>query len=94
MGLVESIGATNPRMRSLLVSVDRRPVVEHYFGKASPHEYANVYSVTKSVLSLLVGIAIGRGEIRSVEQMLGQLLGETVSLHPLLEPSACESSSR
>jgi CubicO group peptidase (beta-lactamase class C family) len=82
-GLLESIAATNPRMRSLLVSVDGRPVVEHYFGTASSHECANIYSVTKSVLSLLIGIGIGRGEIRSVEQTLRQLLSETVFPSPV-----------
>jgi len=66
----DDIAERNPRMRSFLVSVNGENVTERYFGTATPEEYANVYSVTKSVLSLLVGIALGTGEIKSLNQSM------------------------
>ena len=57
-----------PRLRSLLVSVDNQLVEEHYYHGASSRRLANVKSVSKSIISLLVGIAIDRGDIPSVDQ--------------------------
>ena len=57
----------NHRLRSLLVVKDGRLVVEEYFGTAHPDTLADVRSVTKSVVSALVGIAVERGEIGSVD---------------------------
>ena len=47
-------------VRVVLVSADGKPLVEHYSG-TSPEEYHPVMSVTKSVLSTAVGIAIEDG---------------------------------
>ena len=49
-----------PRLRSLLVSVDGQLVEEHYYHGATASRLANVKSVSKSIISLLVGIAIDR----------------------------------
>ena len=57
-----------PRMRSLLVSHDGELVLEEYFNGQSARRPANVKSVSKSVLSALVGIAIGQGHIAGVDQ--------------------------
>ena len=61
--------------RALLVSVCGKPVLQRYdktTAKASHH----VASVTKSVVSTLVGIAIAGGLIKDVNQTLSQLLPE------------------
>ena len=47
-------------VRAVLVIVDDRTVIEEYYD-TSADEFRNVYSVTKSVLSTLVGIAIDEG---------------------------------
>ena len=60
-------------VRAVLVSVDGATVVAHYRDSA-PDETAHVWSVTKSVLSMLVGIAIADGHLRGLEQTLAELL--------------------
>jgi len=59
-----------PRLRSLLVSVDDELVEEHYYHGASSGRVANLKSASKSIISLLVGIAIDLGHIQSVNQAI------------------------
>ena len=59
-------------VRSVLVSVDGQIVVKFHQNRATD-EYAHVYSVTKSVMSILVGIAVDEGRLH-VEQTLRELL--------------------
>lgn len=61
------------QVRAVLVYHDGEPVLERYTG-ASPEDYWDLQSVTKSVLATLIGIAIERGQIESVDQTLGDLL--------------------
>ena len=58
----------------VLVSVDGRLVSELYRHEATPSTYTHVWSVTKSVVSTLVGIAIAEGKIKSLDQTVAQLL--------------------
>jgi CubicO group peptidase (beta-lactamase class C family) len=59
-------------VRSVLVSVDGRTTAS-YFNKRRPSDHAHVWSVTKSVISILVGIAVDEGRLR-VDQTLQELL--------------------
>ena len=52
-----------PRLYSLLISQDGNLVVERYFNGQSAARTANVKSVSKSVMSALVGIAIDQGHV-------------------------------
>ena len=56
-----------PRVRSLLISVQGEPLVERYFHGARRSRAANVKSVSKSIISALVGIAVADGLIPSVD---------------------------
>jgi CubicO group peptidase (beta-lactamase class C family) len=47
---------------------------ERRYVRGEPASRGDVHSVTKSVLGTLIGIAVDRGEIRSVQQTLGELL--------------------
>lgn len=62
-------------LTSLVVA--RGGVVERqeYFNGGAADVAQDVRSVTKSVMSLLVGIAIDRGCLRNLDQTLGELLG-------------------
>src|SRR5688500_6303071 len=64
-----------PRLRSLLVSHRGTIVLEHY---ATPRArgLSNVKSVSKSVISALVGIAIQRGDIKGVQQPIADYFPE------------------
>lgn len=66
-------GAPDLRLvRSVLVSVDGRTTIS-YFNKRRPTDHAHVWSVTKSVISILVGTAVDEGRLR-VDQTLQELL--------------------
>ena len=77
-----SRAALLPRLKSLLVSVDGELVEEHYFNGASASRTANLKSASKSVISLLVGIAIERGEIESVRAPIGPFFSQYIEAHP------------
>jgi CubicO group peptidase (beta-lactamase class C family) len=57
-----------PRLRSLLVSRRGEIVLERYYNGARANQLANIKSASKSVISALVGIAIARGDIKSIDQ--------------------------
>jgi CubicO group peptidase (beta-lactamase class C family) len=59
-----------PRLRSLVVSHKGTIVLERYFNGARAAQAANIKSASKSVISALVGIAIGKGHIKSVDQKI------------------------
>jgi len=56
-----------PRLHSLLASRRGEVVLERYFNGTRPGRAANVKSVSKSIISALVGIAIDRGLIAGPE---------------------------
>jgi CubicO group peptidase (beta-lactamase class C family) len=94
-----STGAVSlDNVRGVLVSVDGETRVSHYRQDSTPADTTHVWSVTKSVVSTLVGIALSEGLIGSLEQPLAELLPEhrrvmppdvtTVTLRELMTMSA------
>jgi len=57
-----------PRLRSLQVAVRGTTRLEYYARNAARNRVTNVKSVSKSVISTLVGVAIEGGRIRSVRE--------------------------
>ena len=47
---------------------------EEYWDDWTPHTPSNIFSCTKSIVSLLVGIAIDEGYIKSVNQSIGDFI--------------------
>jgi CubicO group peptidase (beta-lactamase class C family) len=66
-------GGAFDQVRAILVSVDGRPVFERYY-HSSAATTGNVFSVTKSVMSMLIGIAVDERKLRGVDQTLAELL--------------------
>ncbi len=64
------------RLHSLLVLHDGEALIEHVRRGPGLSEPVNLKSLSKTILSALVGIAIERGLIESVDQPLVELLGE------------------
>ena len=60
-------------VRAVLVLVDGRPVLERYRG-GPPEDSHDTFSVGKSIVSTLVGIAIAEGKLRGVDVNLGEAL--------------------
>jgi CubicO group peptidase (beta-lactamase class C family) len=63
-----------PKLRSLIIAQDGRIVGERYYHGATRTRTANVKSVSKSIISALVGIAIAEGKLERIEQTIGELL--------------------
>ena len=63
-----------PEVRALLVVRRGRLVYERYFRGAGPLTPFNTKSVTKSVVSALVGIALREGHIQSLDQPISMWL--------------------
>jgi CubicO group peptidase (beta-lactamase class C family) len=63
-----------PRLRSLLISHKGTVVLERYFHGAAPTDIANVKSVSKSLMSALIGLAIEQGHIEGVDAPISTFL--------------------
>ena len=68
-----------PRLRSTLISHRDAVIVEEYFNGARRQQTTNVKSVSKSVMSALVGIAIARGDLDGVDQPITEFYGEQLA---------------
>ena len=60
-------------VRAVLVLVDGRPVLERYRGGAAEGSH-DTFSVAKSIVSTLVGIAIAEGKLQGVDVTLAEAL--------------------
>lgn len=69
--------AAQPRVRALLVARHGRLAFERYAAGHGPESLFDVRSVTKSVVSLLTGIALGEGRLPSLDASIA------TSLRPL-----------
>jgi CubicO group peptidase (beta-lactamase class C family) len=70
-------------------------LLEQYWGNYSPLSFSNSFSMSKSILSLLVGCAISDGKIKSVDQPVSDFLpewttfdGKSLKIKDLLTMSA------
>ncbi|WP_244817852.1 serine hydrolase [Caballeronia sp. Lep1P3] len=64
-------------VRSFVVVRDARTVFEHYrSGDAAPDALENINSVTKSVVALAVGIALGERRFASLDTPIAEIIAE------------------
>jgi CubicO group peptidase (beta-lactamase class C family) len=73
---VREAAARLPRLQSLLVSRHGNLVFEYYAKGAGPARLANVKSVSKSIISTLVGVAIDRRILESINQPIATFFPE------------------
>jgi CubicO group peptidase (beta-lactamase class C family) len=69
--MLESVRQQNLALHSLLVIRNGSIVSETYFGSITPETRSEIYSVTKSFIATLVGIAIDKGLIAGVDRPVG-----------------------
>jgi CubicO group peptidase (beta-lactamase class C family) len=81
-GRIDRQAAAIPELRSVLVVRGGYLVVGRYYGGATASTYQPVFSVTKSVTSALVGIALREGYLTSLEQTVGELLADKLPADP------------
>jgi CubicO group peptidase (beta-lactamase class C family) len=72
-----------PRLRSLLILRDGQVLAEQRFNGGPPLDRpVNIKSASKSVLSALVGIAIAKGALTDVDQLVLSVLGSDTPPDP------------
>jgi len=59
-----------------LVVVNDSIRIEQYWEGYSADSYTNSFSMSKTIVSILTGIAIGEGKIKSIHQKVGDFLGD------------------
>jgi CubicO group peptidase (beta-lactamase class C family) len=70
------VPASYPQVRSVLVVRHGNLVVERYWQGVTASDGHNSLSVTKSFVSALVGIALGDGQLRGLDQTVEELLAD------------------
>ena len=61
---------TDSGLYAIAVSKNNRMIYEHYFNKKSAAELFNDQSLTKGIISLLMGIAIDKGFVSSLDEKI------------------------
>lgn len=59
-----------------LIIQDGKVLYEEYWDGYDADSHSNIFSATKSIVSLLIGIAIDEGKIKSVDEPIGNYLEE------------------
>ena len=72
------VATETPDLSALLVIRGGDIVFERYYHGQQPGEPINTRSVTKSVTGTLVGIALGEGKLRSLDQTVGELIPDRI----------------
>jgi CubicO group peptidase (beta-lactamase class C family) len=80
LGRAASDAAAMPRFRSLLVARHGKLIAEHYFGGASASTVFDLRSVTKSIVSMLTGIAIQNGQLANIDATVGTFVASPYTL--------------
>jgi CubicO group peptidase (beta-lactamase class C family) len=82
-GEAESLSRNYPSLRALVVARGDCILSEYYRSHLTPETRSPIYSVTKSLLSILVGIAIDAGYLR-LDDKLGEIFSDATesSLDP------------
>ncbi len=76
--IIATAPETRPWLDSLLILQNGNVVFEHYFNGCGPETKHNLFSVTKSWLSCLIGIALERGVLPSIDIPVTQLLANRI----------------
>lgn len=79
--LVISLDTIGP-ISSLLISQHGDLLTEQYYGSMNPERGSNIKSASKSILSILTGIAIERGYLDGVDQQIGDFFPEYFESNP------------
>jgi CubicO group peptidase (beta-lactamase class C family) len=67
-----------PSLTAMLVARHGRLVFERYYHLGAVNERGPLLSITKSVVSTLVGIAFGKGMLKTLDVKVGHVLGHEV----------------
>lgn len=86
MTLREMIDTLGRKSSAGMIVVRRDTILfEHYRGEVGPDRHSTIFSISKSITSLLVGMAIDKGYIASVEDPVTKYLPELQGRAPEFE---------
>lgn len=85
--LVEAVFATGP-VKSFMLQRDGELLIDAHRMGMRADRTTNVKSVSKSIISLLIGIAIEQGHLRGVEQPIGEFFPDYFERRPDPEKAA------
>lgn len=74
--LFDQLGPAKHKIHSVLLVKDDQLILEEYFGSQTIETRHDLRSVTKSLRSILTGIAIDRGFIDSIDDPISNYLGD------------------
>lgn len=74
MALADDFAENDPLARALLVVKDGYLVFEKYYGEGGVDQSTDLWSVTKSYTSAVLGILMDNGTIRSTSQLMADLM--------------------
>lgn len=79
---IQRNASTINSVTSLLIQQNGRQLAEYYFNGMEKGESTNIKSASKSIISLLVGIAIDKGYIKSVDESIRTYFEDYFNAHP------------
>lgn len=80
-GLIRSFGRLGP-VNSILICQQGELVAEEYFRNMNAEKANNIKSASKSILSILTGIAIEKGYLEGVDQRIEEFFPEYFKINP------------
>jgi len=82
--LLDSLGSRDEMkpLKTVVVARDGRVVAEHGYRGHTPSESTNIKSASKSIISALVGIAIGKGLLEGPDQKIAPILKADLPASP------------
>ncbi len=81
IAMLKKIKKDKKKLTSLIVMRNNKMVLEEYFNNHSPNSLNQIWSVTKSIMSFLIGKAIDEGHIQSVHDSIEKYLGDYFKLN-------------
>ncbi|MEX1260606.1 MAG: serine hydrolase [Balneolaceae bacterium] len=78
LGLGMEVGS----IKSIMIEKNGELIAEKYRGRMNASRSTNIKSASKSIISLLIGIAIDKGYIESVDETIDQYFEEYFSANP------------
>lgn len=75
-------------IESVIIEKDGEVIAQQFTGRMNPNRTTNIKSASKSILSLLVGIAIREGYLEGVDQPIGEFFEDYFEENPDPEKEA------
>lgn len=76
---IQEVAKSHQAMFSLLVKQNDESIIQDFYHGKNENSLVNVQSITKSLMALLVGIAIDEGNIKSADETINSFIPEILT---------------